>query len=143
LSESAIDAIVDYAVGIDGPSPLVFAEVRHAGGAIRRVSGDAAAYGNRDAELLLSVVAAVPSQDAHQNLVAYTDKMKAALRPDLTGGVYMNFLEGAESRGRLRDGLVPGGYERLAQLKAKYDPDNLFRFSFNVAPVDASQAKVH
>jgi len=141
LSDSAIDAIVDYAAGVDGLSPLVFAEVRHAGGAIRRVSGDAAAYGNRDAELLLSVVGAAPSQDAHQHLVAYTDKMKEALRLDLTGGVYMNFLEGAESRGRLCDGLAPGGYERLAQLKAKYDPDNLFRFSFNVAPGDASHAK--
>ena len=105
------------------------------------MSGDAAVYGNRDAELLLSVVAAVPSQDAHQHLVDYTDKLKEVLRPDLTGGVYMNFLEGAESRGRLRDGLAPGGYERLARLKAKYDPDNIFRFSFNVVPEDAAQTK--
>ena len=142
LSDSAIDAIVDYAVGVNGPSPLAFAEVRHAGGAIQRVSGDTAVYGNRNAELILSIIGAAPSQDAHQHLVDYTDSLKEALQPDLTGGVYMNFLEGAESRGRLRDGLAPGGYERLASLKAKYDPDNIFRFSFNVAPEDAAQAKV-
>jgi hypothetical protein len=98
------------------------------------VTGDAAAYGNRDAQLLLSLVGVTPSPEAHQQLVAYTDHLKAALRPDLTGGVYMNFLEGVESQLRIRDGLAPGGYERLAGLKARYDGDNLLRYSFNVSP---------
>jgi len=60
--------------------------------------------------------------------------MKEALRPSLTGGVYMNFLEGMESQLRIRDGLAAGGYERLAQLKARVDPENLLRYSFNVSP---------
>jgi hypothetical protein len=53
--------------------------------------------------------------------------------PYLTGGVYMNFLEGAESQQRIRDGLVQGGYARLAQTKKQTDPDNLLRYSFNIA----------
>jgi hypothetical protein len=60
--------------------------------------------------------------------------LMAALRPSLTGGVYMNFLEGVESQQRIRDGLAAGGYDRLARLKAQVDPDNLLRYSFNVSP---------
>lgn len=134
LSDDAIDAIVDYGLGIDGPSPLVFAEVRHAGGAIRRVAAETAVFGNRDAELVLSLVGVAPTPAAHHNLVAYTGQLKDALRPVLTGGVYMNFLEGIESQQRIRDGLVAGGYDRLARIKAAVDPDNLLRYSFNIAP---------
>lgn len=134
LSDGAIDAIVRYGLGADGPSPLIFAEVRHAGGAIRRVASEAAVYGNRDAELVLSLVGVAPTPGAHHNLVAYTAQLKDALRPVLTGGVYMNFLEGVESQQRVRDGLAAGGYDRLAQIKAAVDPENLLRYSFNITP---------
>jgi hypothetical protein len=60
--------------------------------------------------------------------------MKEALRPSLTGGVYMNFLEEIESQQRIRDGLAPGGYDQLARLKGRYDPHNLFGYAFNVRP---------
>lgn len=134
LSDEAIEAIVQYGLGIDGPPPFVFAEVRHAGGAIGRVAGDTAVYGNRDAELLLSLVGVTPTPEAHQQLMQYTAQLKEALRPSLTGGVYMNFLEGIESQQRIRDGLVSGGYDKLARLKAAYDPDYLLRYSFNISP---------
>ncbi len=132
LSDEAIEAIVEY--GLGNPGLLVFAEVRHAGGAIRRVAGDTAVYGNRDAELVLSLVGVAPTPEAHHHLVTYTEQLKEALRPSLTGGVYMNFLEGVESQRRIRDGLAAGGYDRLAQLKAKVDPENRLRYSFNVSP---------
>jgi len=134
LSDVAIEAVVRYGAGIDGPSPYIFAEVRHAGGAIGRVSPETAVYGNREAEFVLSVVGIAPNAEAHRHVVAYTGELKEALRPSLTGGVYMNFLEGVESQKRIRDGLVAGGYERLSQLKAQVDPENLLRFSFNVSP---------
>ncbi len=134
LSDADIEAIIAYSLGKDGPSPLIFAEVRHAGGAIRRVDGATAVYGNRDAEFVLSLVGVTPTAEAHQQLAAYTGQLKEALRPSLTGGVYMNFLEGVESQQRIRDGLVPGGYGRLAQIKAQTDPDNLLRYSFNIPP---------
>ena len=134
LNDAAVDAIVDYALGKGGPSPLIFIEVRHAGGAIRRAAAETAVYGNRDAELVMSIVGMAPTAEAHSQLVAYTGKLKEVLRPSLTGGVYMNFLEGVESQQRLRDGLAIGGYDRLVQLKAQYDPENLLRYSFNVSP---------
>ncbi|MBK8902611.1 MAG: FAD-binding oxidoreductase [Anaerolineaceae bacterium] len=132
LSDAAIDAIVTYALGMDGSSPLTFAEVRHAGGAIRRVAAATAVYGNREAELVLSLVGVTPTPEAYQQLAAYIGQLNEALRPSLTGGVYMNFLEGTESQQRVRDGLASGGYERLARLKAQVDPENRLRYSFNV-----------
>ncbi len=134
LDDAAIEAIVRYGLGMDGPSPLIFAEVRHAGGAIGRVAAETAVFGNRHANFVLSVVGVAPNATAHQQLVEYTGALKAAIRPSLTGGVYMNFLEGVESQQRIRDGLAAGGYERLAQLKAQLDPENLLRYSFNVSP---------
>jgi hypothetical protein len=134
LSDETIEAIVSYALGKDGPSPLVFAEVRHAGGAISRVERDTAVYGNREAELLLNYVGVTPTGEAHQQLAAYSEKLKEAIRPSLTGGVYMNFLEGVESQQRIRDGLVAGGYEQMSRLKAQYDPDNLLGYGFNISP---------
>lgn len=133
LSDDAIEAITGYGLGLDGPSPLIFAEVRHAGGAIRRGDRTATVYGNRDAELILSLVGITPTAEAHHQLVDYVAALKERLQPDLTGGVYLNFLEGVEHQQRIRDGLDPGGYERLAQLKARFDPGNLLRYSFNIS----------
>ena len=133
LSDEAIESIVQYGLGQDGPPPFVFAELRHAGGAIKGMGRETAVYGNRDAELLLSLVGVAPDEVAHQFLQGYTAELMDAIRPSLTGGVYMNFLEGIESQQRIRDGLVSGGYERLSRLKAMLDPENLFRYSFNIA----------
>lgn len=134
LSDPAIEAIVHYARGTEQMHNLIFAEIRHAGGAIQRVSADSAVFGNRDAELLLWLVGLTPTTEDHQALVAYLDRLKTVLRPYLTGGVYMNALEGIESQQRIRSGLAPGGYDRLALVKAQVDPDNLFGFTFNVSP---------
>jgi FAD/FMN-containing dehydrogenase len=134
LSDEAIKVIVDYGLGQGGLSPLIFTEIRHAGGAIGRVERDGTVYGNRDAQLLLNFAGAAPTAKAHDQLVAYSGRMKEALQPSLTGGVYMNLLEGVESQQRIRDGLAPGGYDQLARLKARYDPQNLFGYAFNIRP---------
>ncbi|MBE2223984.1 MAG: FAD-binding oxidoreductase, partial [Anaerolineae bacterium] len=134
LSDEAIEALVTFTLGDSGPPPLMFAEVRHAGGAIGRVDGKTAVYGNRDAEFLISLVGVVPTGEVQQVLMTYTGQLMDVIRPWLTGGVYMNFLEGVESQQRIRDGLAAGGYARLSQLKAQVDPNNLLRFGFNVSP---------
>ena len=134
LSDEAIEAIVSFGLGKNGAqSPLIFAEVRHAGGAIKRVDDKTAVYGNRNAELLLSLVGVASTEVDHHQLALYVNRLNAAIRPYLTGGVYMNFLGGAESQQRIRDGFATGGYERLAHLKAAIDPDNLLRYSFNIS----------
>ncbi len=134
LSDEAIDTIVAYGISRNGSSPLVFAEVRHAGGAISRVDKHANAYGNRDAAHIMQLVGMVPVPEARQPLQEYIAQFKQALQPHLTGGVYMNFLEGEESRKRVKDGYREENFRRLTELKAKYDPENFLGYSFNIRP---------
>ena len=56
-----------------------------------------------------------------------------ALAPHATGGVYVNFMPGDEAQ-RVRQGAYGANYERLARLKARYDPENLFRLNQNIRP---------
>lgn len=134
LSDEVIDILIRQVAPGNGASPLVFAEVRHAGGAIARVDPQASAYGNREASLLLQMIGPAPTPEAYSHLMQYTGQIKEYLRPYLTGGVYMNFLEGEESQRRVENGFLPATYRRLMALKAAYDPDNRLRSGFNIQP---------
>ena len=134
LSDEVIDTLIRYVAPSAGASPLVFAEVRHVGGAVARVDPQASAYGNREASLLLLMIGPAPTPEAYSRLVQYTGQIKENLRPYLTGGVYMNFLEGEESQRRVESGFSPATYRRLMALKAEYDPANRLRSGFNIQP---------
>ena len=137
LSDEAIDILVRHAVSVNGSSPLVAEEVRHAGGKISQVDPHFNAFGNRDAVLSLQVVGMTPTAEAHRQVAQYVVQMKQALAPYLTGSVYINFLEGEEARRRTHDAYLPGTYRKLQVLKAKYDPDNTLRFGFDIPPARA------
>jgi len=70
----------------------------------------------------------------------YLQKYKEALRPYIRGGVYLNFVSGGEANQRIKDAYLPESYERLVALKAKYDPDNLFRFSYQLLAEPANSS---
>jgi FAD binding domain/Berberine and berberine like len=137
LSDGAIDTLIRYAVSVNGSSPLVATEVRHAGGKIAKVDPQFNAFGNRDATQSLQVIGMTPTPEAHRQVGQYIAQMKQALVPYLTGGVYINFLEGEEARQRTRDAYLPETYRKLQALKAKYDPENFFRFGFDIPPARA------
>jgi FAD/FMN-containing dehydrogenase len=63
--------------------------------------------------------------------VAWAREFFSATAPFATGGVYVNFISEGEERVRAAHG---GNYERLTQLKKRYDPDNLFSMNQNVPP---------
>jgi FAD/FMN-containing dehydrogenase len=130
LSDDAIDVIVRYTT--NSRSPLVFSELRQAGGAIARVNPDANAIGNRDALFYFQTSGLSPTPEARAAIQSYIRQYKDELRPYLRGGVYLNFMMGTEARDRTKDAYLPTAYQRLIALKAKYDPDNLFRFSYQL-----------
>jgi FAD/FMN-containing dehydrogenase len=130
LSDAAIDVIARYAT--DSASPFALNELRHAGGAISGVAADANAIGNRDVQLFFQIGGPVFSPEAHTAMLAYLPRYKEAMKPYLRGGVYLNFMKGREASARVKDAYRPESYERLLALKAKYDPDNLFRFSYQL-----------
>jgi hypothetical protein len=132
LSDEAIDVIVHHAT--DRASPLTLNVLRHAGGAIARIPADANAIGNRDASLYLLIGGTVPDPAALASARAYVQRYRTALEPYRRGGVWMNFMNGngPGARKRIREAYRPETYERLLALKAKYDPDNMFRFSYQL-----------
>jgi FAD binding domain/Berberine and berberine like len=136
LSDEAIDIIVRCMT--DAASPLVFSELRHAGGAIARADADASAVGNREATFNLVIGALVITPEARTAIQAAIEHYKADLRPYLRGGVYLNFmagfLAGSELRDRTKDAYLHKTFERLVELKARYDPENVFRFSYQLVP---------
>jgi len=134
LSDEVIDCVIRFGVSVNGSSPITKTEIRHAGGAIARVDAGASAYGNRDSSLILNLIGMTPTPEAHYNLVQYNARFMGELGPHLTGGVYMNFLDGEEARARTKDAYSPEAYARLAALKAQVDPANRFRFSFGLVP---------
>jgi FAD/FMN-containing dehydrogenase len=131
LSDAAIDTLIRYALPQGGPPPLTMVEVRHAGGAINR-EANPGAFSRRDAELMYFCVGMTPTAEAHEKLGEYLQAMKSELAPALTGGEYINFLHGEEARRRAKDGFSAEAWEKLSQLKAKVDPENVFRFGMEI-----------
>jgi hypothetical protein len=135
LSDEVVETLLQYVFPRHSPPPLIFSEIRHAGGAISAVDPRSTAYSHREAQYSLEVLAAVPTPEIHAGAKQYIAQLKQALTPHLHGGVYMNFLEGEEARQRTRQGFSAEAYARLQMLKAKYDPQNMFSYSFDISPV--------
>ena len=131
LDREIIDILVGQAFPADGPPQVMMTEVRHVGGAVSR-GGSEAAYGNRDATLLLEAVSAIPTPEAREALHAHFNRLHEQLRPYATGGAYLNFLEGEEKVSRTKAGFTAEGYGRLQALKRRYDPQNLFRYGIDL-----------
>ena len=124
LDDAAIDAFVRYGTLQEARLPLIFLEVRHIGGAVRRGDAAASAFGDRDSELLLEAVGMIPAPPLWAALDGYVGRLKDELSPALSGTVYMNFLEGEERNQRVRDIYPAETLVRLAALKRRYDPAN-------------------
>jgi FAD/FMN-containing dehydrogenase len=58
----------------------------------------------------------------------------SALRPFSMGGVYVNFLSADDGEDRVRAAYGAEKYERLVELKRRYDPQNLFKMNKNISP---------
>jgi hypothetical protein len=56
----------------------------------------------------------------------------SALAPELTGGVYINFLDGEEALRRIRDAYSAENFQRLRAIKRQIDPGDCFRHSFDI-----------
>ena len=133
INDDAIDTLVSSVPPLNGPPMLIFAEIRHAGGAIANsIRGDSA-FTLRNADFSLEMVGVTPTPEARAVLAKYTDEMKHKMASALTGGIYMNFVEAEEARRRSRDGFTTEAYARLQQVKRAYDPNNRFDYSFDLA----------
>jgi FAD/FMN-containing dehydrogenase len=114
------------------PSPLSSIDVWALGGAFGRVNPSATAFGRRNAPFLIGVEGNWDDPTADQANVAWARSVYDDMRSFSSGGVYLNFPGlGEEGEALVRDSYA-GNYARLQSIKAKYDPNNLFRSTFNI-----------
>jgi hypothetical protein len=101
-------------------------------GAVHRVRQDATAFAFRDARWLGVIVGVSPDPADNDRMTSWARDYWGALHPYSAGGSYVNMLM-EEGQDRVR-AAYRGNYARLALVKAKYDPTNLFHVNQNITP---------
>jgi len=132
LTDGAIDVLVERAW--QKTSAASYTIVFHLGGQIARTAADESAASGRDATHAIVMNAAWTDGGPGHPDIEWSRGAFHALEPHSTGGVYMNFLHNDEGDGRVR-AAYGGSYERLARIKARYDPENVFHGNQNIPPV--------
>jgi FAD/FMN-containing dehydrogenase len=130
LTDDAIDALLDcYAAA---PSTDSFVSLQHVGGAIARVPRTGTAYVNRDALYDCFPISIWDDAEDDAANIAWTRELWTRMAPHSSGAVYVNNL-GEEGADRVR-AAYGENYPRLAEIKRKYDPENVFRLNQNIPP---------
>ena len=137
LSDAAIDTMLDFYAA--APSPRTVLVVEHDGdSAWSRVPEDATAFGHRNwpYNLVVTTMWSDP-RDTDAN-IRWTRQFWEAIKPFLADAAYVNYLGELDDAG-IHLAYGPK-YERLAQLKAKYDPANFFSMNANIKPARAASS---
>ncbi|TDO59996.1 FAD/FMN-containing dehydrogenase [Kribbella sp. VKM Ac-2571] len=133
LGPTTVDALV--AAHGQVPNGVSELHVHHLGGAMGRVPADATAFGTRDREFILNVVARTPDADGYDDAVGWARSSASALGPDAAS--YVNFT-GETNEDIVRASYPAPTYDRLVAMKNTYDPTNLFHLNQNIRPTTAS-----
>jgi FAD/FMN-containing dehydrogenase len=132
LSDEVIERLVGHAAS--APSPHSTIDVWYQGGAMARIGEEETAFANRGAPYLLGIEGNwEEGSDSDQNLAWVRDTF-ADLRSFSGGGVYLNFPGFLEEGEELLHEGYGTNYGRLVEVKARYDPTNLFRLNANIEP---------
>jgi FAD/FMN-containing dehydrogenase len=132
MSEAAIDEIADFAAR--RPSPLTDIVIWHQGGAMSAVGESETAYGGRATAFLVTGEVSWADPALNDEAIAWGREFWDAMGKYSSGGLYLNFAGLGEEKEALVKAAYGANYERLAELKAKYDPGNLFRMNLNITP---------
>jgi FAD/FMN-containing dehydrogenase len=133
LGEDAIEVIADRAENRSIRSTMLWVE--HIGGAVHRVGREETAFAARDANFVMNFGGSWTDAAETPRHVAWVRDAWSRLAPHTTGTVYLNFL-GREEKdaGALVRRAFGANYDRLVEVKTKFDPENLFRLNQNVPP---------
>jgi hypothetical protein len=128
------ETIVEYLSTSE--APMRVAQLRVLGGAMARVGAQATAFAHRSASIMVNVAAFYEGLEERGVREVWAREFEEALRQgegNKGGGVYVSFL-GEEGEGRVRDAYPGSTWERLSEIKGRYDPTNLFRLNHNILP---------
>lgn len=132
LDGAAIDTLCEYAATLTSPQSAI--GMLSLGGEVARYPDDATAYPHRDASWVLNIQARWSDPETDDRHVAWTRDFFDAMMPHATGGVYVNFVDSDEGDDRVRAAYGESMYDRLAQVKAEWDPENVFHRNQNITP---------
>lgn len=135
LEDEALQVLIEHAAR--RPSPLSSIDLWALGGAFGRVAPEATAFGRRDAPFLLGIEANWEDAADDEANVGWARGLYREMQRFSGGGVYLNFPGFAEEGEALLRSSFGGNYERLQAIKAKYDPENVFRHHLNIPPSPA------
>lgn len=128
VSEDAIDTVLHFTESLPGAYTAVYFEPE--GGEIARIDSATTAFPHRDAACALHIFPGWTSSEDDAELRKWAQQFHDAMAVHATGGVYVNLL--AEDEGSRISEAYGDSLDRLAKLKAKYDPDNFFRHNHNI-----------
>jgi FAD/FMN-containing dehydrogenase len=129
LPDDAIDAFIDIA-GPDAGSPLLLAELRHLGGALRRPAENGGALDKLDGDFVMLGIGMLMDPALREPITSALDRLADAMNPWAAEGGYFNYAE----RPCEVDAILPADTcKRLAQVKRNWDPDDLFLANHSVA----------
>jgi FAD/FMN-containing dehydrogenase len=130
LSDATIDILTDAIRNLPGPECEIF--VGHVGGAAGRVALDATAFPQRSSHYVMNVHARWREAEMDQGCIDWARSLFEAARPHAAGTAYVNFMP--EDEVDRVEAAYGANYQRLAEVKQRYDPLNLFRVNQNVRP---------
>ena len=137
LTDDLIDEIVDhYLAHPQDGGDAVLIEPMH--GAALRVPPNATAFSRREKSFNVSAMAIWEDAAGDADHIAWARRTPAALQKrSSSGGGYLNYGAPDEPIERVRAAYGDANFERLRQVKRRYDPHNLFRFNHNIPPAEA------
>jgi FAD/FMN-containing dehydrogenase len=130
VTDGAMDVILDYVTRLPTPECEIF--LGQLGGAAARVAPGAMAFSRRDAEFVLNVHTRWRESADDARCIAWARSFFEAMKPHVLGSVYVNFMP-ADEPDRVQ-AAYGANFARLATLKQRWDPQNLFRMNQNIEP---------
>ncbi|TMC09170.1 MAG: FAD-binding oxidoreductase [Chloroflexi bacterium] len=130
LTDAAIAAHVEHAPGLPAVNSTV--HIYPINGACHKVGANDTAFGHRDATFATVIAGMWPDPAQNPSAIKWVRGYSDATAPHSDAGGYINFMSD-DDQGRV-EANYGAGYERLADVKQKYDPENVFRANQNIAP---------
>lgn len=130
LSDGALDSIIEFAGKLPSPQCEIF--VGLIAGAPNRVAPDAMAWGHRDARFVLNVHARWDDARDDDTCITWAREFFKSSAPYASAGAYVNFM--TEEEGERVEAAYGANFARLAEIKKKYDPENILRLNQNIKP---------
>ena len=132
LPDELIDLLIERIQALDRPPGEILVESLH--GAAKDVDGDTAALGWREAAFNVSAMGVWLDPEADERHIAWARETAAAIEPWSLGGGYVNYMQADEPIERVRAAFGERTFDRLQELKRRYDPDNVLRRNQNIPP---------